>query len=63
MLSPASELVFVTTLAAVLDSNKTGSVSSDVAYEAIALAIHNAPQAGATFLDTTTPTPILYTVA
>jgi len=62
MLDASAENTFVAALAAVFTANMTGSVAKDPAMDAIATAI-NTGQAGATFLDTTAPTPITYTVA
>ncbi len=63
MLDAGAEDAFVTALAAVFTVNMTGAVGKDPALTAITTAINAAPQAGATFLDTTVPTPITYTVA
>ena len=63
MLTPASEALFAAALAAVFLANMTTSAAKDDAMAAIATAIHAAPQAGATFLDTTPPVPVLYVVA
>jgi len=63
MATPASELAFATALAGVFTANATGSLTADDAYDNIAAAILAAPMAGATFLDTLVPTPVLHTVS
>jgi len=61
MVSAETENAFVAALAAVFLANRVGSVGKDDSMDAIATAI-DLVQGGATFLDTTTPTPITYTV-
>lgn len=63
MLDPGAENLFATNLGLVFTANMVGELSEADSLDAIAAAILAAPQAGATFLDTTTPTPVSHTVS
>jgi hypothetical protein len=63
MLDSSAETLFATNLGLVFTANTTGKLSMEDSYDAIAAAILAAPMAGATFLDTTAPTPVSHTVS
>jgi len=63
MLTPQAELDLVADIQEAFEDNASGFVAKEAALLAVAEAIDGEVQAGATFLDTTVPTPILYTVA
>jgi len=62
MLNSAAEAAWVLALETAFDDNTINELSKDSSMNAIAAAIHSG-QAGATFLDTTVPTPLVYIVA